>query len=254
MNLPASRSRKRSSAAAKSGTPRIETRLRHRRIVGLTLGHRVGRRLRAPLRSAPVGPPPLAPERSITLTVRSSDGELLVVEEPNGDTQRRCVCTKSTSPAADRQRYLVSSVRIPLAVTTTFATVCGSESRRPARLASRFQGAPMRIQSGPAAKRRESPGSSVPSKSCLPCSLRWRTESQHGPWVTRSMRAGPAGFVARLARPVVARAVRGRTGAGAPAVVAEVARERADRGDESLSCHASSAPASARRRTAAAMP
>jgi hypothetical protein len=37
----------------------IEARLRHRRIVGLTLGHRLGWRLRAPLRSAPVGLPPL---------------------------------------------------------------------------------------------------------------------------------------------------------------------------------------------------
>jgi hypothetical protein len=96
-------------------------------------------------------------------------------------------CTNSHVPAAGEQRYPVAAVRIPLAVTTRFATACGSESGRPARLASRFQGAPIRIQSRPTAKRRDSPGSSVPSKRSLPCSLRCRTESQHRPlWGTKT--------------------------------------------------------------------
>jgi hypothetical protein len=123
-------------------------------------------------------------------------------------------CIDGPSTVAGQQRYPVATRRIPVAVTTTFATVCGSESGRPARLASRFQGAPMRIQSGPSAKRRDSPGSSAPSKRLLPRSLRWRTQSQQRPRVARRTRVGAAGFVARLARPVVARAVRGLTGCG----------------------------------------
>ena len=53
----------------------IQARLRHRRILRLTSGHSVGRRLRA----GPSGSVPerrtSAPERSITLTVRSPDGK-----------------------------------------------------------------------------------------------------------------------------------------------------------------------------------
>jgi hypothetical protein len=55
--------------------------------------------------------------------------------------------------AAGQQRYRLPACGFR-SLSRPFATVCGSESRRPTRLASRLQGPPMRIQSGPSAKAR----------------------------------------------------------------------------------------------------